>query len=131
MKIRVLSIAVQNQDNALKFYTEILGFIKKYDIPLSEDNRWLTVVSKEQPDGPEILLEPSPKDFEPANIYQKALFEAGIPSAQFDVDNVEKEYERLAELNVDFTVKPTDMGAARIAVFKDTCGNLIQIVQLI
>ena len=91
----------------------------------------LTVVSKEQPDGPEVLLEPAPKDFEPAKTYQEALFNAGIPCAQFDVESVQKDYERLTNLNVDFTVKPTDMGTARIAVFDDTCGNLIQIVQLI
>lgn len=131
MKVRVLSIPVYNQDKALKFYTEILGFKKKFDIPLSGVNRWLTVVSKEQPDGPEILLEPAPLDFEPAKIYQEALFKAGIPCAQFDVENVQEEHERLSELNVDFTVKPMDMGAARIAVFDDTCGNLIQIAQLI
>lgn len=131
MKVRVLSIPVQNQDKALKFYTEILGFIKKLDIPLTEDNRWLTVVSKEQPDGPEVLLEPAPKDFEPAKIYQNALFNAGIPCVQFDVESVQAEYERLTKLDVDFTVRPTDMGAARIAVFNDTCGNLIQIAQLI
>ncbi|SIS46789.1 Catechol 2,3-dioxygenase [Zobellia uliginosa] len=131
MKVRVLSIPVQNQDKALKFYTEILGFIKKLDIPLTEDNRWLTVVSKEQLDGPEVLLEPAPKDFEPAKIYQNALFNAGIPCVQFDVESVQAEYDRLTKLNVDFTVRPTDMGAARIAVFNDTCGNLIQIAQLI
>jgi len=131
MKIRVLSIPVQNQDNALKFYTEKLGFVKKFDIPLTEGNRWLTVVSTEQPDGPEVLFEPAPKNFEPAKTYQKALFDAGIPCAQFDVESVQEEYVRLTKLKVDFTVKPTDMGAARIAVFNDTCGNLIQIAQLI
>jgi catechol 2,3-dioxygenase-like lactoylglutathione lyase family enzyme len=109
MKVRVLSIPVQDQDKALKFYTEILGFVKKYDIPLAEGNRLLTVVSKEQPDGPEVLLEPAPKNFEPAKIYQMALFEAGIPCAQFDVDSVQKEYDRLTIVRVDFTVKPTDI----------------------
>jgi catechol 2,3-dioxygenase-like lactoylglutathione lyase family enzyme len=131
MKVRVLSIPVQDQDKALKFYTGVLGFVKKYDIPLAEGNRWLTVVSKEQPNGPEILLEPAPKHFEPAKTYQKALFEAGIPCAQFDVDSVQKEHERLTRLKVDFTVKPTEIGTARIAVFSDTCGNLIQIAQLL
>jgi predicted enzyme related to lactoylglutathione lyase len=131
MKVRVLSIPVQDQDKALKFYTEVLEFVKEYDIPLAEGNRWLTVVSKEQPNGPEILLEPSPRNFEPAKTYQKALFEAGIPCAQFDVDDVKKEHERLTRLNVDFTVKPTEIGTARIAVFSDTCGNLIQIAQLL
>jgi catechol 2,3-dioxygenase-like lactoylglutathione lyase family enzyme len=131
MKVRILSIPVQDQNKALKFYTDILGFVKKYDVPLAEGNRWLTVVSKEQPNGPEVLLEPSPNHFEPAKTYQKALFEAGIPCAQFDVDSVQEEYKRLTGLNVDFTVKPTDIGAARIAVFSDTCGNLIQIAQLL
>ena len=82
MKVKVLSIPVQNQEKALKFYTETLGFVKKMDVPLSEQNRWLTVVNKEEQDGTEILLEPSPNHFEPAKVYQKALMDAGIPYAQ-------------------------------------------------
>ncbi|WP_114792761.1 VOC family protein [Niabella yanshanensis] len=131
MKIKIISIPVKSQENALKFYTEKLGFIKKVDVPLSENNRWLTVVSKEEPDGTEILLEPSPLHFEPAKQYQKALFEAGIPYTQFDVESVQKEYERLKSLGVDFSVKPTDMGTVMIAVFNDTCGNNIQIVEML
>lgn len=131
MKIRLVSIPVENQDKALKFYTEKLNFVKKLDIPITDGNRWLTVVSDEEQDGPELLLEPSPKDFEPAKTYQKALFEAGIPYTQFNVDDVQKEYERLVALDVVFSVKPTEMGTAKLAVFNDTCGNFIQIVELI
>jgi len=131
MKVKVISLPVQNQEKALKFYTEYLGFVKKIDVPLSAENRWLTVVSAEEQDGPEILLEPSPKHFEPARVYQKALYDAGIPYTQFNVDDVQKEYERLRNLGVDFSIKPTEMGTVRIAVFNDTCGNHIQIVQML
>ena len=130
MKVKVISIPVQDQEKALKFYTEKLGFLKKVDIPISEHSRWLTVVSKEEQDGPEILLEPAPNHFEPAKIYQKALFDAGIPYTQFNVDDVQKEYERLTKLGAEFSVKPTEMGTVKIAVFNDTCGNNIQIVQM-
>jgi len=128
MKIKVTSVLVDDQVNALKFYTEILGFIKKRDIPLGDDS-WLTVVSKEEPDGIELLLEPT--KFEPAKIYQKALFDAGIPYTQFNVDNVQQEYEGLVGLGVEFSVKPTEMGTVKIAVFNDTCGNNIQIVEML
>jgi catechol 2,3-dioxygenase-like lactoylglutathione lyase family enzyme len=131
MKIKVISIPVQNQEKALVFYTEKLGFVKKVDVPLSEDTRWLTVVSKEEQDGPEILLEPSPKHFAPADTYQKALFEAGIPYTQFNVGSVQQEFERLQRLEVEFSVKPTEMGTVKIAVFDDTCGNHIQIVEML
>jgi predicted enzyme related to lactoylglutathione lyase len=131
MKVRVIGIPVLDQDNALKFYTEKLGFIKKFDVPVSEGNRWLTVVSKEEQDGPEVLLEPSPGNFEPAKTYQKALFEAGIPYTQFNVDDVDKEYERLVNLGVEFSIKPTEMGTVKLAIFNDTCGNNIQIVEMI
>ena len=131
MKIKVISVPVQDQEKALKFYTDKLGFVKKVDVPISEDSRWLTVVSKEEQDGPEILLEPSPKHFEPAKTYQKALFDAGIPYTQFNVDNVQQEYERLVNLGVDFSVKPTAMGTVKIAVFNDTCGNNIQLVEML
>ena len=130
MKVKVISIPVQDQEKALKFYTEKLGFLKKVDIPISEHSRWLTVVSKEEQDGPEILLEPAPNHFEPAKIYQKALFDAGIPYTQFNVDDVQKEYERLEKSGVKFSMKPTKMGPVTLAVFDDTCGNNIQIVQV-
>jgi len=131
MIVKVIGVPVQDQEKALKFYTEKLGFLKKVDVPISEHNRWLTVVSKEEQDGPEILLEPAPNHFEPAKIYQKALFDAGIPYTQFNVDDVQKEYEQLTKLGVEFSVKPTEMGTVKIAVFNDTCGNNIQIVQML
>jgi catechol 2,3-dioxygenase-like lactoylglutathione lyase family enzyme len=130
MKVKVISIPVLNQEKALKFYTEKLGFVKKIDVPLSEDSRWLTVVSKEDQDGPELLLEPSPNHFEPAKTYQKALLEAGIPYTQFNVDNVQQEFDRLTGLSVEFSVKPTEMGTVKIAVFNDTCGNNIQLIEM-
>ena len=131
MKARIISVPVLDQEKALQFYTEKLGFVKKYDIPLSEGNRWLTVASKEQPDGPEILLEPSPNHLEAAKTYQKALFDKGIPYTMFDVDDTQQEYERLVNIGVAFSVTPTEMGTVKIAVFDDTCGNHIQIAQLL
>ena len=131
MRIRIVSIPVQDQEAALNFYTEKLDFVKKLDIPLGEGNRWLTVVAKEEPDGPELLLEPSPTSFEPAQIYQTALFEAGIPYTQFNVESVQEEYERLTKLGVEFSMKPTEMGTAKLAIFNDTCGNFIQIVEIL
>jgi predicted enzyme related to lactoylglutathione lyase len=131
MKVKVISVPVQDQEKALKFYIDKLGFVKKVDVPLSEDSRWLTVVSKEEQDGPEILLEPSPKHFEPAKTYQKALYAAGIPYTQFNVDNAQQEYERLVSLGVEFSIEPTEMGTVKIAVFDDTCGNNIQIVEML
>ena len=131
MKVKIISIPVQDQEKALQFYTEKLNFAKKVDVPISEDSRWLTVVSKEEQYGPEVLLEPSPKHFEPAKVYQKALLEAGIPYTQFNADNVQQEYERLVSLGVEFSVKPTEIGTVKIAVFNDTCGNNIQIVEML
>jgi catechol 2,3-dioxygenase-like lactoylglutathione lyase family enzyme len=131
MKVKVISIPVQDQEKALEFYTKKLGFVKKLDIPLGGDSRWLTVVSNEERDGPEVLLEPSPHHFEPAKQYQKALFDAGIPYTQFNVENTQQEYERLESLGVEFSVKPTEMGTVKIAVFNDTCGNNIQLVEML
>ena len=127
MKIKLTSLFVKDQDKALEFYTAILGFIKKTEIPMGE-HKWLTVVSKEEQDGVELVLEPMA--FPPAGVYQKALFEAGIPATAFHVDNVEEEYQRLLKQGVVFSMKPTSMGAVKLAVFDDTCGNNIQIVQL-
>jgi predicted enzyme related to lactoylglutathione lyase len=126
MKIILTSVMVDDQEKALKFYTEVLGFVKKNDIPLGED-RWLTVVSPEGPDDVELLLEPM--GFPPARTYQKALFEAGIPLTSFAVDDIQKEYERMKKLGVAFKSAPTKMGPVTIAVFEDTCGNLIQMAQ--
>jgi catechol 2,3-dioxygenase-like lactoylglutathione lyase family enzyme len=127
MKIKTTSVLVDDQEKALKFYTEILGFVKKTEIPMGE-YRWLTVVSKDEQGGTELLLEPM--GFAPARDYQKALFEAGIPSNMFHVGDVQKEYERLENLGVEFSMKPTQMGAVTLAVFNDKCGNNIQIVQV-
>lgn len=118
---------VNDQERALKFYTEVLGFVKKTEIPMGE-HKWLTVVSGEEQDGVELVLEPM--GFKPAKIYQKALFEAGIPLTAFNVDDIQKEYERLSGAGVVFSMKPTNMGPATLAVFDDTCGNNIQIVQV-
>ncbi|HTE27392.1 VOC family protein [Flavitalea sp.] len=128
MKIKITSLPVKNQDEALKFYTEILGFVKKTDLPLGE-HKWLTVVSNEEQDGAELLLEPM--GFEPARVYQKALFEAGIPWTVFNVEDVDKEFERLSGLGVNFSVKPIAMGPVKITVLDDTCGNNIQLIQLL
>ncbi|HLG15672.1 MAG TPA: VOC family protein [Blastocatellia bacterium] len=127
MRIKLTSVMVDDQDKALAFYTEVLGFVKKADIPMGEA-RWLTVVSPEGPDDIELLLEPT--GFPPAKTYQKALFEAGIPLTSFAVDDIQKEYERMERLGVAFKMKPTKAGPATIAVFDDTCGNLIQIHQV-
>jgi len=129
MKVSLISIPVSNQDKALKFYTEKLGFIINKDIPIENGNRWLTLVSPEWKDGPELLLEPAPINFEPSKVYQDALMEAGIPYTQFDVDSVDAEYERLIKLGVDFSLEPTGMGTVKVAVFNDTCGNNIQIIE--
>ena len=129
MKVTLISIPVRDQEKALKFYMEKLGFIKKKDKPLEGGNRWLTLVSKEAQDGPELLLEPAPNHFEPSKVYQDALMEAGIPYTQFDVNNVDSEYERLTELGVKFSVKPSTMGTTKYAVFNDTCGNNIELVE--
>ena len=126
MKIKLTSVMVDDPDTALKFYKEILGFVKKKDITMGEA-RWLTVVSPEGPDGVELLLEPM--GFPPARTYQKALFEAGIPLTLFAVDDIQKEYERMKKLGVVFKTAPTQLGPVTIAVFEDTCGNLIQMAQ--
>lgn len=131
MKVKIISIPVLDQEKALQFYTQTLGFLKKTDLPISENSRWLTVVSKEEQDGPEILLEPAPNHFEPSKIYQEALFNAGIPYTQFNVDNVQAEYDRLVQCGVVFSILPMEMGTVKIAVFNDTCGNNIQLVQML
>lgn len=131
MRVTLISIPVRDQEKALQFYTKKLGFILKKDAPLEGGNRWLTLVSKDAQDGPELLLEPAPLHFEPCKVYQDALMEAGYPYTQFDVDNVDAEYERLIKLGVEFSVKPTTMGTAKFAVLNDTCGNNIQIVEML
>ena len=126
MKIKLNSVMVDNQDKALKFYTEVLGFVKKNDISMGEF-RWLTVVSPEEPDSTELVLEPL--GFPPARTYQKALFDAGIPLTAFQVDDIQKEYDRMKKLGVVFKGEPKKMGPVTLCAFEDTCGNLIQIYQ--
>jgi catechol 2,3-dioxygenase-like lactoylglutathione lyase family enzyme len=125
MRINITSVLVDDQDKALAFYTDVLGFVKKEDVPLG-DAKWLTVVSPEEPDGPELLLEP---DTHPAvKPFKQALVEDGIPFTQFAVDDVHAEFERLRTLGVRFTQQPAAMGDVTTAVFDDTCGNLIQLI---
>ena len=124
MKINVMSIMVDDQAKALRFYTEVLGFVKKREIPFGE-HAWLTVVSPEAPEGTELSLEPD--EHPAARPFKQALVEDGIPYTSFAVDDVAAEYERLVGLGVRFTQPPIDMGAVTTAVFDDTCGNLIQI----
>jgi len=128
MKIKLTSILVDDQEKALKFYTEVLGFVKKTELPMGE-HRWLTVGSKDDEGGVELLLEPMA--FPPAQEYQKALKEAGIPYTAFYVDDMEEEYKRLSSLGVEFILEPSDAGAAKIAVIDDTCGNNIQLVEVL
>lgn len=126
MKIVVTSVYVDDQDKALAFYTDVLGFVKKKDVPMGE-SRWLTVVSSDDPDGTELLLEP--EGHPAAGPFKEALVEDGIPFTSFGVDDVQAEYERLKGLGVRFTQPPVQMGPVTMAVFDDTCGNLIQIAQ--
>jgi len=122
-RITITSVFVDDQAKALEFYTGALGFQQKHDMPAGE-YRWLTVVSPEQPDGPELLLEP---DVHPAvGPYKEALVADGIPAAQFTVDDVAAEFERLSGLGVKFTQEPLNLGPVSVIVFEDTCGNLVQ-----
>ena len=126
MRIHLSSIFVDDQDKALRFYTEVLGFEKKTEVPLGEA-RWLTVVSADEPNGTELVLEP---DTHPAvKPLKEALVADGIPFTSFAVNNLTAEFERLQTLGVTFTQRPVDMGPVTTAVFDDTCGNLIQIAQ--
>ena len=124
MRVNLTSVLVDEQDKALLFYTEVLGFTRKHDVPMGEF-RWITVVSPEDPDGTEIVLEPD--EHPAAKPFKEALVADGIPFTSFAVDDVATEYERLRGLGVRFTQEPTDMGPVTTAVFDDTCGNLIQI----
>ena len=126
MKIKLSSVYVEDQDKALKFYTEVLGFVKNKEIPLGQF-KWLTVVSSEEPEGTELVLEPNSNPA--AKAFQSALVKQGIPLTAFAVQDVQKEYERMKKLGVVFKTKPTQAGPTIIAVFDDTCGNLIQLYQ--
>lgn len=126
MRIVLTSVYVDDQAKALAFYTDVLGFVKKQDVPLGE-SRWLTVVSPDAPDGTELLLEPA--SHPAAGPFREALVEDGIPFASFGVDDVHAEHQRLKGLGVRFTQAPVRMGPVTLAVFDDTCGNLIQIAE--
>ncbi|MFI8324358.1 VOC family protein [Streptomyces sp. NPDC085529] len=126
MRINLASVFVDDQEKALRFYTDVLGFVLKHDVPIGED-RWITVVSPEAPDGTELVLEPSGHPAVPP--YKEALVADGIPATSFAVDDVHAEHTRLTGLGVRFTQPPVEMGPVTTAVLDDTCGNLIQIAQ--
>lgn len=126
MRIKLCSVMVDDQEKALQFYTRVLGFIKKTEVPMGE-HKWLTVVSPEAPDEVELVLEPL--GFAPARTFQQALFAAGIPWTAFHVEDIQLEYERLKAQGVVFSMPPTPMGPVTLAVFEDGCGNHLQIVQ--
>ena len=126
MKIFITSVFVDDQEKALKFYTEVLGFVKKEDVSAGA-YRWLTVVSADEEEGTQLLLEPNANPA--ASAYQKAIFEQGIPATMFSVADVQAEYERLTAKGAHFSKEPTNMGRATIAILEDTCGNLIQLAQ--
>ena len=128
MRMYAKNFAVEDQSNALEVYTKKLGFIVKHDIPLGQ-HRWLTVVSPEEPEGVELVLEPN--DLPAAREYQEALMQDGIPVTAFSVDDIEAEVIRLQGLGISFTQPPMKAGGAIMAVFDDTCGNLIQLNQLL
>jgi catechol 2,3-dioxygenase-like lactoylglutathione lyase family enzyme len=127
VRINLASVLVDDQDKALRFYTEVLGFVKKTEVPLGE-HRWLTVVSPEAPDGVELVLEPD--EHPAATPFKAALVADGIPFTSFAVADVQAEFDRLTGLGVTFTQEPTAMGPVTTAVFDDTCGNLIQIAAM-
>ena len=129
MQIKLASVPIDDYDKALKFYTEVLGFVTKRDIPLGEGARWITVVSPEDLDGTELLLEPN-AEYPAMKALREALNKDGIPYTAFLVSNIQQEYERLKKLGVEFTMEPTNMGMTSAAVLNDTCGNLIQIYQV-
>ena len=126
MKIRLTSVYVKNQAHALRFYTEVLGFEKKTDLAFGDD-RWLTVTTPGESEDLELVLEPT--KFEPAQTFQAALHDADIPLTAFEVDDVDAEFQMLRDKNVEFTLEPTVAGETTIAIFADTCGNLIQLYQ--
>ncbi|MBI1354558.1 MAG: VOC family protein [Acidobacteria bacterium] len=128
MRIYITSVFVDDLSKALDFYTRVLGFQVKHDVPIGE-SRWLTVVSPEAPEGTELLLEPS--GHPAVKPFKDALVEDGIPAASFQVDDLDAEHNRLRDLGVSFTMAPMDAGPVRMAVLDDTCGNLIQLVQML
>jgi catechol 2,3-dioxygenase-like lactoylglutathione lyase family enzyme len=129
MQLKLTSVFVDDQEKALKFYTDVLGFVKKFEFPAGKF-KWLTVVSPEEPEGMQLVLEPNNGWNSAAKNYQQEIFRLGIPAANFFVADVQKEYERLKQHSVTFTKEPTKTTGSTIAVLDDTCGNLIQITHL-
>ena len=128
IKIKLTSVSIDDYEKALHFYTEILGFEKKHDVPLGNGDRWITVVSPADKGGTELLLEPN-AEYPAMKALKQALVRDGIPFTAFQVDDIQAEYERMKELGVTFTMDPTNVGGSTIAAFDDTCGNLIQIYE--
>ena len=128
MKIKLASVSIDDYDKALRFYTDILGFVKKHDIPLGGDARWLTVVSPEEPDGTELQL--ALNNNPAAKAYQQAIFQQSQPAAMFYTNDVKGDYERIKTRGAEFTMPPTEVTASTTAMLNDTCGNLIQLTQL-
>ena len=129
IKITLTSVSIDDYDKALHFYTDVLGFVKKRDIDLGEGARWITVVSADNPDGVELLLEPN-ADYPAMKALKESLVADNIPFTTFEVDDIHQEYERLKKLGVKFTMEPTNMGTTIVAMCDDTCGNLIQLHQM-
>jgi catechol 2,3-dioxygenase-like lactoylglutathione lyase family enzyme len=129
MKIKLTSVSISDYDKALKFYTDVMGFVKKHDMDLGGGARWITVVSPEEPNGTELLLEPN-ATYPAMKALKESLVKDGIPFTAFEVDDIQKEYARMKNLGVRFTMEPTDMGMTTVAILDDTCGNLIQIFQM-
>ncbi len=127
--IKLTSVSIGDYDKALTFYTDKLGFVKKHDISLGGGARWITVVSPKDPNGTELLLEPN-AEYPAMKALKESLVKDGIPFTAFQVDDIQREYERLKGLGVEFTMEPTNMGMSTVAIFDDTCGNLIQIYQV-
>jgi catechol 2,3-dioxygenase-like lactoylglutathione lyase family enzyme len=129
MKITLSSVSIDDYDKALDFYTSKLGFLKKRDVPLGDGARWITVVSPQEPDGVELLLEPN-AEYPAMKALKESLVKDGIPFTAFMVDDIQQEYERMLGLGVEFVMEPTNMGTTTVAILNDTCGNLIQIYQM-
>ena len=128
LNIKLTSVSINDYEKALHFYTEILGFVEKHNIALGNGDRWITVVSPAEPNGTELLLEPN-AEYPAMKALKKALVADSIPFTAFEVEDIEVEYNRLRQLGVEFTMEPTNVGETTIAVFNDTCGNLLQIYQ--
>jgi catechol 2,3-dioxygenase-like lactoylglutathione lyase family enzyme len=129
MKIKLSSVSIDDYDKALKFYTQMMGFVQKRDIPLGDGARWITVVSPDEPNGTELLLEPN-ANYPAMKALKEALLKDGIPFTAFEVSDVQSEYERMKKLGVEFAMEPTNMGSTTVAILNDICGNLIQIYQV-